>query len=154
MQETQEITTESAEETQKLGEEIAKTLQPNQQQRATIIALYGDLGGGKTTFTQGFARGLDIEEPVRSPTFLIMKVFELQNIEAFTKLIHIDAYRLETSEEMKRLNWDDMVKDNKALILIEWADKIADLLPKDSIKLQFEFIDENTRRITLKGFTI
>ena len=147
----QEFITHSAQETQALGREVARKVLALRYPGAAVVALYGDLGGGKTTFTQGFAQGLGVEEPVRSPTFLIMKVFQLSEAGAYTKLIHIDAYRLATSEEMKHLGWDDMAESNNSIILIEWADKIADLLPENCIELRFEFIDENTRRIRIQN---
>ena len=116
--------------------------------RATVVGLYGDLGAGKTTFTQAVAKALGISETVNSPTFLIMKSYPLPST-LYRLLIHIDAYRLKSSDELRKLRFDELLADPQNLILIEWADKVADLLPQDHQKLYFEFIDDTTRQIRL-----
>lgn len=114
---------------------------------ATVVGLYGDLGSGKTTFTQAVARILGMQETVTSPTFVIEKIYPLEG-HAFSKhLIHIDAYRLEKSEELVRLGWNEIIADQDNLILIEWPEKVADIMPTKHIKLKFTFINETTREI-------
>ena len=147
------ITTHNADETQRFASNLVGEIlkRGHITTGAVVLALEGDLGGGKTTFTQGFARALHIDEPVRSPTFLIMKTFPLENINVFTRLVHIDAYRIESDQEMRTLGWDDFVKDSRTIIVVEWADKIQDLLPDNRIDIKFTFIVENTRSISIKN---
>jgi tRNA threonylcarbamoyladenosine biosynthesis protein TsaE len=114
--------------------------------RATVVGLHGDLGSGKTTFTQAVAKQLGVTDTVTSPTFVIEKIYKLSH-EHFTHLIHIDAYRLESSTELLNLGWHDIELDPKHLILIEWPEKVEDILPKDMKHLYFTFVDENTREV-------
>lgn len=121
--------------------------------RATVVGLCGDLGSGKTAFAQAVSRVLNIRETVTSPTFVIEKIYAVNHstavsqITPFAHLIHIDAYRLEKSEELIRLGWNEIIADPANLILIEWPEKVADIMPVDHIKLSFTFIDETTREI-------
>ena len=114
---------------------------------ATAVGLYGDLGAGKTTFVQAAARALGVSETVNSPTFLIFKSYQLQTTN-YKLLIHVDAYRLKHSEELRSLRFAELLADPQNLIFIEWADKVADLLPSDHCKLYFEFVDDQTRTIS------
>ncbi len=141
-------------EFQKAAADFARGLRPVQG-HATVVGLYGDLGAGKTTFVQAAAKALGVSETVNSPTFLIVKSYKLParrlaggKVESFKTLVHIDAYRLKHSYELRKLHFVELLADPKNLILIEWADKVADLLPKDHIKLHFEFIDDTTRKVT------
>jgi tRNA threonylcarbamoyladenosine biosynthesis protein TsaE len=114
------------------------SLEPRQDTTndATVVALSGELGAGKTTFAQGIAAALGIEEPVTSPTFVIEKVYELQN-QTFARLIHIDAYRLKDAHELEVLGWQEIVKDPDNLIIIEWPENVAPLIPSDAIRISF-----------------
>jgi len=138
--------THNLQEFQKTARDFALGLSPVSN-RATIVGLYGDLGSGKTTFVQAVARALGVSETVNSPTFLIWKRFKIYDLR-FKHLIHCDSYRLKSGEELKRLRFDELLADPANLILIEWADKVADILPKDHHKLFFEFIDDKTRKIS------
>ncbi len=124
-------------ETRKLGEKIAK-------KPPLVLALKGDLGSGKTTFLQGYAKGLGVKEKILSPTFLILKKFPLKN----NYFVHIDCYRIKDSKEILDLGFKSMLK--KDIIAIEWGEKIKDILPKNTVFLNFKFIDKNKREITLK----
>ncbi len=137
----------SLKDTGRIAHEFAKGVRPRPS-GAAVIALSGDLGSGKTTFTKAFASyfGIPAEE-VTSPTFVIEKRFPLKNNPHFHTLIHIDAYRLERPEEIERLGWRETVADRGSLILIEWPENIQAALPKDTIKISFAFVDENTREI-------
>ncbi|MDO8623949.1 MAG: tRNA (adenosine(37)-N6)-threonylcarbamoyltransferase complex ATPase subunit type 1 TsaE [bacterium] len=115
---------------------------------ATVVGLFGDLGAGKTTFVQAAAKALGVVETLNSPTFLILKSYKLK-ASSYKLLHHIDAYRLKSFDELARLRFDELLADPKNLILIEWADKVTDLLPKEHLKLHLEFINDNTRAITL-----
>ena len=118
--------------------------------RATVVGLYGDLGAGKTTFVQAAATALGVKETVNSPTFLIFKKYQLLVTSSrYSFLVHIDAYRLKYSDELRRLRFDELLADPTNLILIEWADRVADILPPDHRKISFEFVDEDTRSITI-----
>ncbi len=113
---------------------------------ALVVALSGDLGSGKTTFTQAVARELGIEENVTSPTFVIEKIYRIDT-PRFKRFIHIDAYRIEKSSEMKALGFDEVLTDPENLVFIEWAEKIIDVLPKEYIQAKFTFVDEHTREV-------
>ncbi|MFC1721093.1 tRNA (adenosine(37)-N6)-threonylcarbamoyltransferase complex ATPase subunit type 1 TsaE [Patescibacteria group bacterium] len=115
---------------------------------AKIVALHGDLGAGKTAFVKELAKELGIERHITSPTFVILKKYETQDSN-FKILVHIDAYRLESGEDLKLLGWDELSKDPQNLIVVEWPEQVADVLSDDIIKVQFEYVDEETRRITL-----
>jgi len=115
--------------------------------QALVIGLYGNLGSGKTTFVKEVARSLGVKDYVISPTFIIMKSYKLHN-KRYRLLIHIDAYRLDNSEELLKLGFRDLIKDPKNLVLVEWADRVEEILPKDSIKIYFKHVDENTREVT------
>ncbi len=120
---------------QKKVKELTSSLTP-QKTGATVLALHGDLGAGKTTFVQTLAGELGIEESVMSPTFVIEKVYALpKKNKLFKKLIHIDAYRIEDSKELTQLGWDDIVSDPKNIIAVEWAERVTDILPKSTINI-------------------
>ena len=118
----------SPEDTLRLGRELAQKAQPGD-----VIALAGDLGAGKTVFTKGFAEGLGIEEPVNSPTFTILQIYE----EGRIPLYHFDVYRIEDAEEMVEVGLDEYLEGN-GVCLIEWAGRIADLLPVRTIIVRIE----------------
>src|SRR3990167_5499282 len=115
--------------------------------KATVVALQGDLGSGKTTFAQAFGKVLGVEENMPSPTFVIMKFYNI-NWKGFKKLIHIDAYRLEKESELLHLGWEEIIKEPENLILIEWPENVAGIIPADAKKIFFKFIDETTREIS------
>lgn len=114
---------------------------------ATILTLSGDLGAGKTTLMQSLAAELGVEEVVVSPTFVIMKIYELSHKE-FDKLVHIDAYRVEDSLEMNALRFTEILETPRTLVCIEWPEKIADIIPLDRVEIKLEIIDEETRALT------
>jgi len=105
--------------------------------KATVIALQGELGSGKTTFAQGFGKILGVEEPMQSPTFVIMKSYDI-DWRGFKKLIHIDAYRLEKEEELLNLGWEDLLKDPGNIILIEWPENVPGLIPTNAQRIHFK----------------
>ena len=115
---------------------------------ATVIALSGDLGAGKTTLTQSIAKALSITEAVISPTFVIMKRYEITD-QKFTQLIHIDAYRLKDSSELMKLGWEEIVSDKKNLILIEWPENVPECIPDTAIRIHLAHKDEDTRTIEI-----
>lgn len=143
-------------DTQKFAEEFLNNLVSDPARlkavgQATVVGLFGDLGSGKTTFSQSVAKILGVAENVTSPTFVIEKIYELPTSGRFKHLIHIDCYRLESSSEMAKLGWSEIIANPENLIFVEWPEKIADILPADMIKIDFKFIDETTREISLHG---
>lgn len=128
--------------------EVLRTL-PQNKERATVLGLSGDLGSGKTTFAQLFARGLCIEETISSPTYVIAKFYDIAHHPAWSRFVHIDAYRILDPEEMRRLKWEEIISEPKHIILVEWPEHIGELFPKDARMLQFRFIDQITRAVTL-----
>ena len=120
---------------------------------ATVLALQGGLGAGKTAFVQGLAKALGIAERITSPTFVLMKRYETAQKKnaapSFTSLVHIDAYRFEQPSEMEPLRWHELLTQPNTLIAIEWPEKVAGALPEGAHLLRFTFVDEATREITL-----
>jgi len=131
------------EEMQKFAAETILAQTPKSD-RATVFGLYGDLGAGKTSFTQGVAKALAIEDTVVSPTFVIEKIYEL-TAQKFAHLIHIDAYRLEKSEELSHLGWQEIISDRSNLILIEWPERVADIMPEHT-KIIFKTLENPDER--------
>lgn len=144
----QKHTSKSLEETRIIAENFLRSLKP--AEKAVVIALIGDLGSGKTAFSQAIGQSLGVRDYIQSPTFLIEKIYELSK-ENWEHLIHIDAYRLEREEELLHLGWKEIIKRPGNLILVEWADKVAGILPEETIYIHFSFIDEKTRAIEING---
>lgn len=147
----------AAEFAKKLNNSLGLTPENLTSKGATVVGLYGDLGSGKTCFMQGVGQTLGVSERMVSPTFVIEKIYKLNSSPAgdrFSHLIHIDAYRIEKSEEMLHLGWQELLKDPKNLVCIEWPEKIADIMPPNHIKISFTFMDENTRAIDFENFEI
>ena len=128
--------TRSPEETFALGEELGRLAKPG-----GIYCLNGDLGVGKTVFTQGFAAGLGIREPVNSPTFTILQVYE----EGRLPLYHFDVYRLGDPEELEEIGYEEYFFGS-GVCLIEWAGRVADYLPAETISVTI-------RRVPERGFS-
>jgi tRNA threonylcarbamoyladenosine biosynthesis protein TsaE len=126
-----------------VAETLLETLRP-QKNGATVLALSGDLGAGKTTLTQHFAQLLKVKENIISPTFVIMKSYPLQG-QKWETLIHIDAYRIEQEKEMQVLGLHRLLADPKNLILIEWPEKITGLLPENKIDVLIEHDGEGRK---------
>lgn len=141
------IETNSAEETFRLGEKLGHLAIPGQ-----IYTLNGDLGVGKTVFTQGVASGLGIKEPVNSPTFTIVQEYE----DGRMPFYHFDVYRIGDLEEMEEIGYDDYFFGN-GICLIEWAELIQELLPETIISITIEKEPEkgfDYRKITIDGLDL
>ncbi len=119
---------------------------------ATIILLQGDLGAGKTTFTQVLARALGFSGTVISPTFVIQKRYPI-SFKGYKNLIHIDAYRLEDPYEIKKLGWDEWVSDSTNIIVVEWPEKIKEVLPKEKYRIILTHVSETIRSINISHET-
>lgn len=133
--------TEDFEKTQELGEKFARELKAGD-----IICLYGDLGSGKTTFTQGLAKGLGIKNRIISPSFIIVRKYKLID----KNFYHIDLYRVENERDIEGLGLDEIFDDKNSIIVIEWAEKLGFKLPKERIDIYFENLDDDKRKITWK----
>ena len=122
---------------------------PNDLSQALIVGLSGDLGSGKTTFVQSVAKALKIERYITSPTFVIQKRYKISSGESvFENLIHVDAYRLEGGDELLNLNWEEIIRNPKNIIFIEWSENIKDIFSSKILTLYFKFVDEDTREIS------
>lgn len=118
--------------------------------KATVIALSGELGAGKTTLTQEMARTLGIVDNIISPTFVIMKSYAIRNKSySWKTLIHIDAYRLDSSEELFKLGWRELSEDKDTLIILEWPEKVPECLDDTTCRIKLTHQDEETREIAI-----
>jgi ATPase, YjeE family len=135
-----------SEDTKKVAEDFINSLKP--REGATVVALNGDLGAGKTTFSQFIGRALGVTENIPSPTFLIERVYELK-AKPWTHFVHIDAYRLEREEELLALGFAEMLEKPENLIFIEWAERVKNILPNSAIHIDINHVDETTREIQI-----
>ncbi len=136
--------TKSFEETRKVGEDFAEQILDSKS--PFVVALFGDLGSGKTTFMQGFAKGLGVEKRIISPTFIVVRKYEIK----IKNFYHIDLYRMENQEDIEGLGIDEIMSNPENIVAIEWAEKMGELLPKNRWDLRFEYIDENKRKIVIR----
>lgn len=97
---------------------------------ATLVTLSGELGAGKTSFTQGIARTLGVTDAVTSPTFVLEKIYMLPENAPFRRFVHIDAYRLKSGAELGTLGFDEIMQDRDTLVCLEWPERVSDALPK------------------------
>lgn len=141
----QEIITNSKEETIRLGRDFSARLSGG-----SIIALSGDLGAGKTTFTQGLLEGFGVLPPYTSPTFVIMKQYDIapEAHPHIRRVYHVDAYRIGT-QEMLSIGWEEWIEDSTGVVIIEWPERIAGIIPDESIAISLEWQDESKRKITI-----
>lgn len=137
------IITTSFQETQEFGEAFGKKLTGGD-----VVALYGELGAGKTTLVQGIAKGLGITKRITSPTFIIVRTYRLQNHDA-NFFYHIDLYRLESERELQGLGIEEIISDPKNIVAIEWAEKMFGLLPKKRWDIHCVY-QKNSHMITVE----
>lgn len=155
----------SSEETKEIAKKILKRFKRN-----NIFSLEGELGGGKTTFVKGVADFFLIKNKIKSPTFVIMKKYDIkckiqnlkhknkkQNLKlskikssGFKNLYHFDCYRIKNPKEILDLGWEEIIKNSQNVFFVEWGDKIKNILPKRTIHIKFKFLNENERKIILK----
>ena len=136
----------SARATSDLGLKLAK-----KSKGGEVYALIGDLGSGKTCFAQGFARGLGIHRVVQSPSFILMKLYELKGIRGIKKFCHVDVYRLNSTKELLEVGLREYLGKKNTVTLIEWADKIKGvLLDHPTTYITFTWLEKNKRKIDIK----
>ena len=140
--------TKNEKETEAFAGKLAKDILSKKNDKATVVALDGVLGSGKTTFTKGFAKELGIKEEITSPTFIILNEYDIDT-PAFKKFYHIDCYRLKNEEDLNSIGFFDILEDSENIVLVEWAGKIKKVIPKDAVKIKFYYISENKRKISV-----
>ena len=134
------VTTHCEEETEALGERLAKCLRAG-----AVVALYGDLGAGKTAFVRGMARGLGIRESVTSPTFTIVNEYP-----GDPALFHFDMYRLKSAEELYGIGWEDYL-DRNGICVTEWSERIEEALPENAVRVTIQRLSDTERSIRIEG---
>ena len=134
-----EYISESEHETEKIGEDFAKSLPGG-----TIVAMYGDLGAGKTAFVRGMARGMGLDCRVSSPTFTIVNEYLGER-----ELIHFDMYRLSDADELFDIGWEDYL-NRGAVCAVEWSEKVEDAFFGDEIVVRIEKLCDTKRRISIE----
>ncbi len=135
-------------ETITIAQTYAQTVIEESAQGPRIVALEGELGAGKTTFVQAFAAALGVAEKLKSPTFTIFKKYKI-DAGPFASLYHIDCYRLKDSNDLKALGIQEILCQPDAIILIEWAERVADILPAKRTTIHIDHVAEQKRRITI-----
>lgn len=137
-----EYITNSPEETEALGERLAKVLRPG-----TVLAYRGDLGAGKTAFTRGLARGLGYREAVTSPTYTIVNEY----LGGRLPLFHFDMYRLRSDDDLWDIGWEDYL-DRNGVCAVEWSENVPEAMA-GALTVNIEKLGDTARRITVEGGT-
>lgn len=131
----------SPEQTRRVGMRVGSALQAGD-----VVCLQGELGAGKTTFVQGVAQGWGALDPVSSPTFILVNIYRRAD---GGQLFHMDAYRLDSSAEAEELDLDAMLSQGP--LLIEWPERMENLIPRERLWLQFEYLDEEQRQMRFRS---
>jgi len=145
--------TNNSKETQKLGHDFAKILK-----KGDVVCLIGALGSGKTTFVQGLAKGFGIKNRIISPTFVIVRQYNLEsqisnlktksiNLKSF---YHIDLYRIEGKKNIENLGFGEIINNKNNIIIIEWAEKLGSQSPKKRINIEFSYEKNDARKIIFR----
>lgn len=145
----------SLEEMDGFALDFLKKLSQKPENGAVVLCLSGDLGSGKTTFTQDVAMIFGAKEHVTSPTFILQKKYNvpsgndsaIQNLKQISQIIHMDMYRIENIAELQMLGFSELLKDPKNLLIIEWPERVIEEIPTGSKWISFTFVDETTRRV-------
>ena len=138
-------------ETQKIATDLAHKI--IKTEKGAVIALEGELGAGKTTFIQGFAKALGVKEKVKSPTFVLMKKYivpqntkrKIQN----TFLYHLDCYRVVNEKDLKIPEIGEILGETRNIVFVEWAERVSKIIPKKHITVHVDHISENERKIII-----
>ncbi len=170
------IITNTPEETKKLAGDLITSeikgpdlFRGGDFKKSLILALYGELGSGKTTFVQGLAKGFGIAKRIISPTFTIIRCYEVKSqtsrtssdwigvksqnhnskLKNLARFYHIDLYRINSKQDVKNLGVEEILDDETAIVVVEWAERMKCLLPKKRIDINFEYLGENKRKIII-----
>jgi len=127
------------------GFEFGKNLETG-----VALALYGNLGAGKTKFIQGLAKGLKIKEIVNSPTFNILKLYPVRGNKNIKRFCHIDAYRLNSEKDLLSLGIEEFLADPETVTAIEWAEKIKNIWPENTLEIKLSVLSESERELIIK----
>ena len=139
----------SIEDTQKLATQLAEKSAKGGI-GPLVFALMGELGAGKTMFVKAFAKALGVESPVTSPTFILMRPYEIA-FGRYKMLYHIDAYRIDSYEDFSPAGLGEILDDDDSVVIIEWADRVRELIPDNAIWIHIKHTGENTREIEVSG---
>lgn len=142
----------SAAAMRRLGNLLARRFGKGKTRRhgAAVVGLFGNLGSGKTTFAQGFAKRLEVRERVVSPTFILLRAHQTGKNTPFRRFIHVDAYRMAGPKELLALGWKDLVRDPENAIVVEWAERVEAVLPDRCLRVTFWHVGENEREVVIK----
>lgn len=156
---SREFFTKNENETRKLAKILAQEIIKSKKacpefiEGALIIGLEGELGSGKTTFIQSFAKGLSIKSKITSPTFVLMKKYKPRKKPEVSvrgkNFYHIDCYRIKSYKDILALDFQEIISNPQNIIVIEWAEKIRKILPKDTIWIYFKIISNKEREIKI-----
>lgn len=141
-----EQTIKSIAELERFADEFLEKL-PTDTHSAMVVGLSGELGSGKTAFVKALAKALGVEDEVLSPTFVIAKFYETHGRHPRSRLVHIDAYRIEHPDELKVLRWGEIIADPHNLVVVEWPENLGEAFPPNAPIHMFRFVDETTRVI-------
>lgn len=162
-----EYITTNPKETEKLAGFLFEKFTKTDRKKAMVIALEGELGAGKTTFTRGLARKLKIKNKIKSPTFNLIKNYPITDyglrikksvkadnsqfaIRNFNYLYHLDCYRLRDHKDLKTIGIKEILNDSANIVLIEWSDRVQKILPKNHIRIHIDHLDRNTRKLVVR----
>ncbi len=140
----QQFTTTSPQETARIGQELGNWVR---EKGIHVVCLYGELGSGKTTFVQGFVKAFGITSRLLSPTFIIVRRYQLGKLNGF--LYHIDLYRVGGKKDLLGLGLPEILADPDSLVLVEWAEKLTGLLPKERIDVRFSVFEDGKHHVSI-----
>ncbi len=135
-----------------LAREVSKyknKCSPRENREALVFGLVGELGAGKTTFIQAFAKGLGIKNKITSPSFVLMKNYRA--LSAHKNFYHIDCYRIKNAKDILGIDFREIVSNPRNIIMIEWAERVKKILPKDTIWIYFKIVSEKERVIEISS---
>lgn len=151
----QDIVTKSPKETERIGQELADTLNDRKArgraQKALAVCLYGELGSGKTTFIRGFAKGLGVTGRLLSPTFIIVRRYVLSRWYEF--FYHLDLYRVQNEKELEELGLSEIFSSPRSVVTIEWAEKLGKLIPKRRVDIHFTVLPNGIHKVSIEKIT-
>jgi tRNA threonylcarbamoyl adenosine modification protein YjeE len=142
----QTFLTHSAEETKELGKKLATEILPK-----TLVCLTGDLGAGKTTFVQGFLEEMEVIRPYVSPTFVIMKQYDLPaSVNSIERIYHADAYRVE-AKDFENIGFAEWCADERGVVILEWPERVKEIIPPNAQTISFVWKSDSEREITIQN---
>ena len=141
--------TQSAKATKRFGAEFGHTVLKSGIELPNVLCLWGELGSGKTTFTQGLAKGFGITSRLLSPTFIIVRRYDIPKTEKV--LYHLDLYRMQGNADIEGLGFTDMLTDPNAFVVIEWPELLENFLPEKRIDIRFGVLSSGDHEITIRS---